>query len=213
MRKSRISETMQYIDNKFVDEANEFRTSNKSFRHSIWRKWSTVAACLCLVAAAIITVPNIIDGDAKKKGSMIVNFKTNTDSCYATPAPGEYYCFTEVNEARKEYAGKDVTFLLAFDVFKGDGETMTMEELRDEYQRLADLGYRLYYVEDHWTYYGKGEKKYIPVVVGLFTEEELSDFKVNEKYGYAFHFETNGDSSPISIEEENVVANFNSIMY
>lgn len=213
MRKSRISETMQYIDSKFVDEANEYRTSNKPSRHSIWRKWGTVAACLCLVVAAIITVPNIIDGDAEKKGSMIVNFKTTTDSSYAVPAPGEYFCFTEVNEARKEYAGKDVTFLLAFDVFKGDGETMTMEELRDEYQRLADLGYRLYYVEDHWTYYGKGEKKYIPVVVGLFTEEELSDFKVNEKYGYAFHFETNGDSSPISIDEENVVTNFNSIMY
>lgn len=213
MRRSRISETMQYIDSKFVDEANAYRTANAPSHHPRWRKWGMAVACLGLAAAAILTVPTMFGGDAVKYGSMIVNFKTSADSCYASPAPGEYFCFTEVNMARKAYAGKDVTFLLGFDVFKGNGESMRMEELADEYQRLADLGYRLYYVEDHWTYYGKGEKKYIPVVVGLFTEEELSSFKASEKYGYAFHFETNGDSSPICIDEDNLVTNFNSILY
>ena len=64
------------------------------------------------------------------------------------------------------------------------------------------MGYKLYYVEDHWTYYGDSQKKYIPVVVGLFTDEELDNFQASEKYGYAFHFETNGDSSPIKIDED-----------
>lgn len=52
-----------------------------------------------------------------------------------------------------------------------------------------------------------------PIVVGLFTEDELTNFKASEKYGYAFHFETNGDGSSASIDEENVVTNFNSVLY
>ena len=104
-------------------------------------------------------------------------------------------------------------YLLSFDLFKADGEPISEEELKAEYQRLADLGYKLYYVEDHWTYYGDNQKKYIPVVVGLFTDEELEHFQASEKYGYAFHFETNGDNSPIKIDEDNVVTDFDSILY
>ena len=118
-----------------------------------------------------------------------------------------------MNEARKEYAGKEVSYLLSFDVFKGGEDRMSIEELSEEYQRLSDLGYKLYYVEDHWTYYGDNQKQYVPVVVGLFTEEELANFQASEQYGYAFHFETNGDGSPVSVEGESVVTNFNSVMY
>ena len=93
------------------------------------------------------------------------------------------------------------------------GEPMSIEDLSEEYQRLSDLGYRLYYVEDHWTYYGNNQKEYIPVVVGLFTDEELSNFKASEQYGYVFDFVVNGDSSPISVDEENVVTNWNYDLY
>lgn len=215
MRKNRISETMQNINQKYVDEATAYTGEAKAAHRSVWMKWGAIAACLCLVVAAMVAVPNLFGNNAVKDGSIISDFNSGSvvDNSYVAPAPGEYYCFVEVNEARKEYAGKDVTFLLSFDVFNSGEERMSIEELSEEYQRLADLGYKLYYVEDHWTYYGDNQKEYSPVVVGLFTEDELANFKASEQYGYAFHFETNGDGSPVSIEGENVVTNFNSVLY
>lgn len=215
MRKNRISETMQNINQKYVDEATAYTSEVKVARRPVWMKWGAVAACLCLIVAAMAAVPNLFGNNAVKNGTIISDFKSGSlvDTSYATPAPGEYFCFVEVNEARKEYAGKDVSFLLSFDVFNRDGVQMSIEELGEEYQRLSDLGYKLYYVEDHWTYYGDNQKEYSPVVVGLFTEDELTNFKASEQYGYAFHFETNGDGSSVSIDEENVVTNFNSVLY
>lgn len=215
MRKNRISETIGNINQKYVNEATAYTGEVKAVRRPVWMKWGAVAACLCLIVAAMVAVPNLFGNNAVKDGTIISDFKSGSlvDTSYATPAPGEYFCFVEVNEARKEYAGKDVSFLLSFDVFNRDGEQMSIEELSEEYQRLSDLGYKLYYVEDHWTYYGDNQKEYSPVVVGLFTEDELTNFKVSEQYGYAFHFETNGDGSSVSIDEENVVTNFNSILY
>lgn len=215
MRRNRISETIGNINQKYVNEATAYTGEVKAVRRPVWMKWGAVAACLCLIVAAMVAVPNLFGNNVVKDGTIISDFKMNStvDTYYARPVPGEYFCFIEVNEARKEYAGKDVSFLLSFDVFNSDGEQMSIEELNEEYQRLSDLGYKLYYVEDHWTYYGDNQKEYCPVVVGLFTEDELTNFKASEQYGYAFHFETNGDGSSVSIDEENVVTNFNSILY
>lgn len=222
MRKNRISEAMQNINTKYIDEANEYMQSPKVVYHNSWMKWAAIAACFCITVAIIVAIPNLFhnssDYDNKdnellaveQNDTIIVDFESNADVSYSTPNPGEYFCFIEVDEARKEYEGKNVSYLLAFDLFKAGGESITTEELKEEYQRLSDLGYKLYYVEDHWTYYGDNQKKYCPVVVGLFTDEELNNFKANEKYGYAFHFETNGDSSPIKIDEENVITDFDS---
>lgn len=215
MRKNRISETIGNINQKYVNEATNYTGEAKAARRQVWMKWAAAAACLCLIVTAMFAIPNLFANDAVKNGTVISDFKMNStvDTSYTTPVPGEFFCFVEVNEARKEYAGKDVSFLLSFDVFNNAGERMSIDELSEEYQRLADLGYRLYYVEDHWTYYGDNQKEYSPVVVGLFTEDELTNFKASEQYGYAFHFETNGDGSSVSIDEENVVTNFNSILY
>ncbi len=214
MKKKRISETIGNINEKYINEAMAYTGETKAVRCPIRIKWGAAAACLCIIVAALIAVPNLFGNNAIRDDSIISDFNSGSliDSIYETPAPGKYFCFTDVNEARKEYAGKDVTFLLGFDVFSAD-KAMGIEELSEEFQRLSDLGYKLYYVEDHWTYSGANQKQYSPVVVGLFTEEELSNFKASEKYGYAFHFETNGDGSSIIINEEDVVSNFNSIMY
>ena len=121
---------------------------------------------------------------------------------YPIPLPGECVFFYEVEQARKEYAGKDVQFLVAFKIYKDGKDEVSGEELDAEYQRLADLGYKLYYVEDHWTYRAGGVKEYIPIVVGLFTEDQLAN-------GYSFYFETNGDGSSIPIDEKDAITNFN----
>ena len=131
------------------------------------------------------------------------------DAQYPIPLPGKCIFYYEVEQAREKHMGKDVQFLVAFKVFKDGNDELSGDELDVEYQRLADLGYKLYYVEDHWTYRAGGVKEYIPIVVGLFTEDQLAAFKVNEMYGYGFYFESNGDGSSISVDEKNAITQFN----
>jgi hypothetical protein len=53
MRKMKISETMQNINHKYVDEATAYTGATKATRRSVWMKWGAIAACLCLVIAAV----------------------------------------------------------------------------------------------------------------------------------------------------------------
>lgn len=206
MKKEQFLDMMNNIDDELIVNAKEAR---KTARKVSWKQIGAIAACFCLLLSAIIAVPLLInsnDGIISKYGG------ASAGSMYRTPYPGECLFFSEVKKAREKYADKDVKFLLAFDIFN-DGETeITDDELKAEYQRLADLGYKLYYIDDHWTYRGGGVKEYIPIVVGLFTEEELSKFDVNEKYGYAFKFERNGDGSSIKIDEKDVITDFESFV-
>lgn len=55
MKKSRISEAIQNIDPKFVDEANSY-TKKKTSNRLAWIKFGAIAACLCIVAA-VFAVP------------------------------------------------------------------------------------------------------------------------------------------------------------
>ena len=55
---------------------------------------------------------------------------------------------------------------------------------------------------------GKAKKKYYTVVVGYFTESDLSLFRGNPEYGYMFNFVTNGDGSSISVNETDIITNF-----
>lgn len=65
MRKNRISETMQNINQKYVDEANAYTGVTKVARRPVWMKWGAVAACLCLVIAAAFAVPALFGGSEK----------------------------------------------------------------------------------------------------------------------------------------------------
>lgn len=205
MKKEQFSDMMNNIDDELIVNAKETR---KTARKVSWKQISAIAACFCLILSAIIVIPLL-----NSNNGIISNYGgVSAGSMYRTPYPGECLFFSEVEKAREKYAGKDVKFLLAFDIFN-DGDTeITDEELKTEYQRLTDLGYKLYYIEDHWTYRGGGVKEHIPIVVGLFTEEELNNFAVNEKYGYAFKFERNGDGSSIKIDEKDVITDFESFV-
>ena len=99
---------------------------------------------------------------------------------------------------------------MSFDIFKDNGErivALSEEERIEEYQRLISLGYELYTAE-RWTYQGQGQKKYYTVVVGYFTESDLSLFRGNPEYGYMFKFVTNGNGSGISVDETDIITNF-----
>jgi len=207
MKKEQFSDIINGIDDELIVNA---RSGRKSSKRSLTIKVGAIAACMCLLISAAVAIPLMTRGNA----SIISSYNLDlVDSCYSTPKPGEVLFFTEVTKAREKYEGRKVNFLLGFHIFKGGQDEISAEELKAEHERLAELGYKLYYVEDHWTYYGKGQKRYIPIVVGLFSEEELQNFKVNPEYGYSFFFEHNGDSSEIKIDEENAISNFDEILY
>lgn len=202
MKKEQFSDMMNHIDDELIVNA---KAAGKTKRKVSWKQISAIAACFCLVLTAVICIPMLNNG-----GKIIDNYKMGepVDAQYPIPQPSECIFFYEVEQSRKEYAGKDVQFLVAFTVYK-DNDALSGEELEAEYQRLADLGYKLYHVEDHWTYRAGGVKEYIPIVVGLFTEDQFLNFEANEMYGYSFYFQTNGDGSSIPIDEKDAITNFN----
>ena len=173
------------------------------------RRWCA-AACLCLVTAiAVLLTAHYLplkdykDGDTNYSPSQsITNYQIGGEACYKAPDPGEYFCFVEVNAARKQYAGRDVKFLLEMDVFQ-NGEQVAAGSLGGEFKRLAALGYDLCLVNLQ----EQDEDLIItwPIAVGLFTEEQIQSFPVNSEYGYAFRFPTNPDGTPVQIEEPNLI--------
>lgn len=136
-----------------------------------------------------------------KKRKTVSNFASDSQSCYSTPEPGTYFCFHEVTAAREYYNySNGVNYVLALDIFSKE-EVLTGDTLEKEYKRLSEKGYQLYTCQ-RWEFQGKNaEKVYRDIVVGVFTEEELNRFDVNPEYGYAFHFVTNDDGSPIDFDE------------
>ena len=199
MKNEKLLDAIGQIDDNLIHDAVHDTCKKKK---PAWFKWGVIAACLCLViAGAVMMLPNE-NGDRM----IISHYSVGMSSCYVEPAPGEIICTTEVSAAREKYKGENVAYLLKFDISKADGD-VTDEERNTEYQRLISLGYELYTVET-WTYRGEGEKVYFNVVVGCFTEEQLKSFNNNTEYGYIFSFVTNGDGSPISFDEKNLITDF-----
>lgn len=189
---------MSELDSKYIDEALNYKKKAKKPR---WIKWGAMAACFCLIVGGILMF------NSTHGGKMIVSqYQAGSSDSYPIPSAGQIIFESAVKEAREKYLGKDVTYLLAFNIYE-DEKILSSEKQAEEYQRLISEGYELYTAE-HWTYQGEGEKKYSSVVVGYFTENQLSLFKSNFQYGYFFYFVTNGDGSGIKIDNNNLITDF-----
>lgn len=194
-----FSEAMNLLDDKYVDEAVGYQSKRKV---NGWLKFGAAAACLMLIVGVVFWNQTTHNGRR-----VISAYHTNSSVSYAsTPTPGEVMFAIEVREARKKYDGKNVTFLLTFDMFKDNGE-LSEEERIAEYQRLFSLGYELYTAEC-WTYQGEGERRYYTKVVGYFNESDLTLFRSNPEYGYMFYFLTNGDGYGISVDKTDIITDF-----
>lgn len=145
---------------------------------------------------------------AQSDTHIVAAFPTGAASCDASPKPGHTLFFLNVEDARQYYGdSEDTRYLLAIDMFTED-DTLSGEALGNEYQRLTDEGYTFYELT-RWEYQGAdGQKVTLPVIVGLFTESQLQHFPVSDQYGYAFHFVTNGDGSPLAFDDSNVITSF-----
>lgn len=141
------------------------------------------------------------------ESTIITSYPMSTSTCYQQPTPGEYFCFAEVNAARDHYEhSMDVSYLLAINIFSENGE-INGEELAAEYQRLYNDGYSFYEV-NYWEYQGEGEHVEHSAILCKFSENQIQNFDVNEKYGYAMHFITNGDSSAVAFDDSKVIQSF-----
>lgn len=144
---------------------------------------------------------------------VITHFTTDTAASYAAPENGQYFCFLEVEEARKEYANQNISFLLTFDLFsrEADGEgyrDISAREIQEEYERLSNEGYDFYQVQ-YWEYEGADAQKVQRSAIAVkMTEEQLQQFHPNPLYGYVFRFITNGDGSGIAFPAGEPITKF-----
>lgn len=122
MRKKRISETMQNINPKFVDEANEYTGVAKAIRRPIWMKWGAIAACLCLIIAAAFAVPSLFSNSNQ----------------IATLDNG-----TEIKFVKTD--GAVAQFDIAFQISTKD---LTDDEIKELFSDLPVTGYVLFNEED-----------------------------------------------------------------
>ncbi len=198
MKREKMIQYMDLLDEKYIveaDPANAKNVRSKRIRNTVLQIGS-LAACICLLlfwGLNTMLMPEIVS-----------SYSSNTSGSYAIPDPGEFHFVTEVMEARNHYSGRSVQYLLAVNMFDANGEPIVGDAKDAEFQRLSSLGYRFYEVEK-WTYQGKGEKKYYTVIAGLFTEEELQNFRPAAGIAYSFYFITNGDGSQVRFSEKDAV--------
>ena len=57
MNAKKFSDAMSELDSKYIDEAINYKKKSKK---PVWVKWGAMAACLCLIVVAIITVPSML---------------------------------------------------------------------------------------------------------------------------------------------------------
>lgn len=65
MNSKKFSEAMSELDSKYVDEAINYK---KKAKKPVWIKWGAMAACLCLIVVAIITVPSMLSPQESEGG-------------------------------------------------------------------------------------------------------------------------------------------------
>lgn len=207
MKKEDFSLVLGDIRDDFVARAHEPVRPRRAAPN--WRRWCA-AACLCLVTATAVLLTarylplkDYKDGGTNYSPSQpITNYQIGVEACYKAPDPGEYFCFVEVNAARKQYAGRNVKFLLEMDVFQ-NGEQVAAGSLGGEFKRLAALGYDLRIVNREEQ---EGDEIIVwPEVVGLFTEEQLQGFLADPAYGYMFSFPVDADGNLIRSDDPAVI--------
>lgn len=203
MKKEDFSLVLGDIRDDFVARAHQPARARRSAA-PVWRRWCA-AACLCLAALGTVLYAARIapSGDETENNQIVPGYNQgeNGDQ-YMPPRAGEYFCFVEVNAARERYAGRDVKFLLTMDVFQNEKQ-VAIGDLGGEFKRLGALGYDLRIVNRE-----EQEGDVImawPVVVGLFSEEQLQGFPADSAYGYMFSFPVDTDGNLIRSDDPAVI--------
>ena len=62
MKAEHISDALNDLDDTIIEETGNLRQARKR-RGGIWKRWAAAAACLCVVAAAVVTLPRLVRND------------------------------------------------------------------------------------------------------------------------------------------------------
>lgn len=80
MNTEKFSEAMSEIGSKYVDEAINYKQKAK---RPGWIKWGAMAACICLIAVAVMTIPSFLR--QQENNGVKVNEKAATQDLVAAP--------------------------------------------------------------------------------------------------------------------------------
>lgn len=199
-----------YIAIGAVDEELLHRCDMTQKKPIHFRRWGTLAACLCLMIIGSVVFCHVYRAGQNfpSTGMVISSYDhdetgVSSDGLYAIPENGMWFYTTEVRKALEEYAGseyadQEIVYFLQIGISKDGRDELTFDcvEMKAELERLTGLGYNVGYAKA-WTYQGEGERVDYDYVAGYFTADELETFSVCEDYGYFFSFAKNGNGSPI----------------
>ena len=214
MKSERIYAAIGQVEDALLDELDDNGDSKK--RKPPWLKWGAMAACLALV---VFAAARLLPGgthfashayqapEDTATESLVISAYEETPgvgvfSCYAMPEPGTWFYVSDVSAALEEYAGQEVTYLLAMDI-SSDPSTdarLTEDALNAELSRLIALGLDVGYIET-WEHEGADGRFYHYVPAGYFSAEQLENFPASEDYSYAFYFITDGDGKAIPAQQ------------
>lgn len=83
MNTKKFSDAMSELDSKYVDEAINYKKKDKK---SHWVKWGAMAACLCLVVVAAVTIPSVFKPDVGEGGGTPITSDPDHSISEITPA-------------------------------------------------------------------------------------------------------------------------------
>lgn len=198
-RKSeRIFEAIGNTDEELLECCEAYK--GKHTRHTLWIKWGAAAACVCLLAAGGLTFKNSLTGGGSP--TIISSGASGLGAgIYAAPENGETIFQTGVRSALDEGNKHNTLYFVAIDLFQDKTPLDPgSDAAQTERKRLEGCGYKVGYATA-WTYEGDWEKVDLHYLAGYFTKEQLEDFEASPLFGYSFSFATNGDGTPVDVEQ------------
>ena len=103
MNAKKFSDAMSELDSKYIDEALNYK---KKAKKPVWVKWGAMAACLCLIVVAIITVPSMLTSQESDGGggSTIVDGDQNI----LQEAPTLFAKQSVIDAIEQDITGQDI---------------------------------------------------------------------------------------------------------
>lgn len=137
--------------------------------------------------------------------TIITDYPTSGEACYATPRNGTQSSSIEVNRAIEDAEAKNqkAVLLVTVEIWK---DLKMIENNEDEIKRLSEQGYHFYTIPV-WEYQGENaEKVYRQETVALLTSDMIKNFSINPEYGYFIDFLHNGDGTSLNMEDAKPIA-------
>lgn len=204
MNSEQLYRAIGQIDDELLTRYEARRQPKSTY----WLKWSSAvafAAAAVIIAFMATSVWNEQNPIYTASGTVIQSETIPSggipSDSYATPENGTTFYSPEVQQALKKYAGQDVKYFVAIDLFANMNPVeYNSPQAQAELQRLTALNYNVGYATA-WTYQGNQQKVDSSYIAGYLTADQLKNFVADSHYGYGFRFATNGDGTPVDADQ------------